>query len=202
MSDYSTVPTDEIINKTAEALRKNGFEPKIVEDGAAAKALVLDMIPKGSEVFSATSKTADDIGLSDVINGPDYDSARNKMMALYGDDSKKQQMKRITAAPVYVVGSVHAITHGGELFIASATGSQLPAEVYGAQHVVFVVGAQKIVTDYDDAFKRIREYIFPLEDKRAQAAYGVESAIRKLLIYSQEIPGRVTVVLVKEALGF
>lgn len=202
MTDFVTVASDEVLTKTAEALRNHGFDVKIVDDAAAAKAAALEIIPKGAEVFSATSKTADDIGLSEVVNGEGYVSVRNQMMALYGDESKKHDMKRLASTPDYVVGSVHAITQAGEVFIASATGSQIPAEVYGANHVVLVVGAQKIVADYDEAFKRLREHVLPLEEARAQAVYGVGSAIHKLLIVTQDTPGRTTIILIKRALGF
>jgi hypothetical protein len=66
-----------------------------------------------------------------------------------------------------------------------------------------VVGTQKIVSDLDEAFRRIDEYAFPLEDARAEAAYGVHSAVNKVLIVNREWePGRTSVVLVDEVLGF
>jgi hypothetical protein len=44
---------------------------------------------------------------------------------------------------------------------------------------------------------------FPLEDARARAAYGVQSGVNKLLIVNREVqPGRITIVLVDEVLGF
>jgi hypothetical protein len=65
------------------------------------------------------------------------------------------------------------------------------------------VGTQKIVTDLDEGLRRIDEYSFPLEDARAQAAYGVHSGVNKVLIVNREIiPGRITVVFVDEVLGF
>jgi len=80
---------------------------------------------------------------------------------------------------------------------------------YGAElvrdvgHVDLVVGTQKIVADLEEGFRRIEEYAFPLEDARAQAAYGIHSAVNKVLIINREItPGRITVVFVDEVLGF
>lgn len=69
--------------------------------------------------------------------------------------------------------------------------------------MILVVGTQKIVTDREDGFRRIEEYALPLEDARIQAAYGIHSAVNKVLIINGEItPGRITVVFVDEALGF
>jgi hypothetical protein len=82
-------------------------------------------------------------------------------------------------------------------------GSQLGPYVSGAGQVILVVGTQKIVADLEDGLRRIDEYAFPLEDARAWAAYGVHSSVNKVLIINREIsPGRITVVLVDEVLGF
>jgi hypothetical protein len=57
--------------------------------------------------------------------------------------------------------------------------------------------------DLQDALRRIDEYVFPLEDARALAAYGVHSGVNKILIINREwTPERITVVLCDEALGF
>ena len=58
-----------------------------------------------------------------------------------------REMRILAAAPEYVVGSVHAVTEEGSLLIASASGSQLGPIVSGAEHVIFVIGGQKIVPD-------------------------------------------------------
>ena len=87
--------------------------------------------------------------------------------------------------------------------VASASGSQLGPYGYAAGKVIWVVGAQKIVPNLEEGLHRIEEYAFPLEDARAQAAYGVHSGVNKVLIINREItPGRITVVLVDEVLGF
>jgi hypothetical protein len=89
------------------------------------------------------------------------------------------------------------------VLIASATGSQLGPYAYGAGKLVWVVGAQKIVPSLEEGFRRIREYSLPLEDARARQVYGMQSFVGKLLVVSREAqPGRITVVIVKENLGF
>lgn len=69
--------------------------------------------------------------------------------------------------------------------------------------MILVVGRQKIVADLEEGLRRINDYALPLEDARALSAYGVHSAVNKVLIINREVvPGRITVVLVDEALGF
>lgn len=51
--------------------------------------------------------------------------------------------------------------------------------------------------------KRIHEYTYPLEDEQALQTHGINSSISKLLIVHHEVmPGRTTMILVKENLGF
>jgi hypothetical protein len=107
------------------------------------------------------------------------------------------------ATPDFVVGSVSAVTEDGALVAVSATGSQLPAYAGGASKVIWIVGAQKIVPDLAGALHRIETYAYPLEDVRARATYGRPSAINKILIVNAEpAPGRTTVLLLHQAVGF
>ena len=189
------------IEKAVSALNAKGFAAQSVPNAAAAKEAVLKMVPAGSEVFTYTSATLDATGLTEALNAAPYKSLRDKM---YGLDRNTQgaEMRAIGAAPAFAVGSANAVTETGELMLASATGSQLPSYAYGAGHVVFVVGAQKIVKDLAEATERIATYTLPLEDTRAQATYGVNSAINKTLILHGEQPGRIDVVIVAEEIGF
>ena len=112
-------------------------------------------------------------------------------------------IRRMTAAPDVMLGSVHAVTETGSLLAASAGGSQLAPYVAGAGQVILVVGTQKIVADVEEGLRRIYEYTFPLEDARALEAYGIHSGVNKIVIINREVvPGRITVVLVDEAIGF
>lgn len=199
---YDQLASEAELNEAVEALKKNGFDVQVFETKEEAKTAVIDMVPKGSEVFTATSVTLDDTGIAEALNGDDYVSLRNKMNAFWGQPDKKKDMMHVVASPDYVLGSVHAITRDGKLMIASNTGSQLPSEAYTASNVIYVAGSQKIVDDMQDGLKRINEYSVSLEDARARVAYGNPTNFRKLLVFNNEVPGRVTVVIIKENLGY
>jgi len=204
MSDFATVADEARITKTVAALEQHNFTVAVVDNATAAKNAVLALLPQGAEVLTVTSKTLDTIGLvGDINESGVYDALRPKLNAMMGDPAKKREQRKLAAAPDYVVGSVHALTEDGMALIASATGSQLPPYTYGAGQVIWVVGAQKIVADLQEAEQRLTDYVFPLEDARSQQAYGMGSGINKLLFYKKEsTPGRVHIVIVKEALGF
>ena len=125
------------------------------------------------------------------------------MRVVPGRRRRAGQIRRMTAAPDVMLGSVHAVTESGSLIAASNGGSQLGPYATGAGRVILVVGTQKIVADLEEGLRRIDEYAFPLEDARAQAAYGIHSGVNKVLIINREVtPCRITVVLVDEVLGF
>ncbi|MGH3379734.1 MAG: LUD domain-containing protein, partial [Actinoallomurus sp.] len=68
---------------------------------------------------------------------------------------------------------------------------------------IWIVGAQKVEHELRKALLRVEEHALPLENVRAQAVYGKPSAINRLLILNAEPhPGRGTVLLLREAIGF
>jgi acyl-CoA hydrolase len=199
---FSTLPGEHALQETVVALEEHGFSVEVVDDLGAAREAVLARIPHGSSVMTNTSVTLSETGIADAINsGGSYDSARNKMFAL-DLATQAQQMKAIGGQPDYALGSVHAITRDGTLVIASASGSQLASYAWGAANVIFVAGAHKVVPDLAAAHERIYTHSLPLEDARAQAAYGQHSQVGKVLEIHQELPGRIHVVLVRQVVGF
>ena len=205
MKKWDRLADEKTIENTVAALKANGIDAQVAENRQEAKRKVLELIPESSEAMTMTSVTLDIIGLSEEINKADsrFRPLRDKLYAM-DRNTQVQEMNRLGAAPEFVVGSVHAVTEDGHVLIASNTGSQLPAYSFGALHVIWVVGAQKIVKNTDEGIKRIYEHSLPLESERAKKAYGVPgSAVNKILIINQEVqPGRVKLILVKEKLGF
>jgi len=200
---FTSLPDEHALAATVVALEEHGFSVEVVDDLDAARVAVLARIPLGSSVMTNTSVTLAETGIADAINdvGGRWESARNTMFAL-DFATQAQQMKAIGGQPDYALGSVHAVTRDGTLVIASASGSQLASYAWGAANVIFVAGAQKLVPDLAAAHERIYQYSLPLEDARAQAAYGQHSQVGKILEIHQELPGRIHVVLIRKRVGF
>ena len=205
--DFSQLATDDVIQKTIDALSANGMSAEVVNTGAEAKEKALSLIPEGSEVFTLTSVTTKTIGLAETLdNSGKYNSVRNKLSTM-DRTTQSEEMQKLGAAPTYAVASVHAVTEEGHVYIASNTGSQLSADVYGASHVLWIVGVQKIVGSHEEAIKRIYDYILPKESVRLRAQYHlpetVNSFVSKLLIFNREVnKDRIHIIFVKENLGF
>ncbi|MBI1857192.1 lactate utilization protein [Candidatus Saccharibacteria bacterium] len=200
---FQQLASAEQLKRTVAALETNGISAVVVETGAEAKTKALSLIEKGTSVMTATSTTADQIGLGEAIEeSKDFVSLRKKITEL-PESEQRAAARRINSAPDYVVGSANAVTEDGKVVIASNSGSQLAPYAFSAAHVIWVVGTQKIVANLDEAMKRIEEYTLKLESERLQKIYGMDSVIRKTLIINSEVmPGRITMILVKEKLGF
>jgi hypothetical protein len=188
--------------RTAAALAERNLTAHVVDTAAQARALVRELLPRDKEIFTANSATLRESGIAeDVDESGEFRSLRRRLPELDGDI--RAQIK-LGACPDVVVGSVHAVTEDGLLLAASASGSQFGAYAAAAERAFWVVGAQKVVPDFETALRRIRTYSLPLEDARIRAAMpGHFSFIGKLLIIEREaFPGRGTVILIREPIGF
>ena len=190
------------VDEVAAALRSHNIEAIVVETGAEAKEVVLGLIPEGAVVHSGKSKTLEDTGVyAELVESGRYEALRPQLMAM-DRATQGAEMRKLVAAPDFMLGSVAAITADGTLVAASATGSQLGAYASGAGRLILVVGSQKLVPDVDAAMRRIREVVFPWENERVHERLGVDTILEKvLLILGEWQPGRTTVVLVREPVG-
>jgi hypothetical protein len=190
------------LERVAAALTGKNFAAEILDDAAAARTRIKDLIPEGAIVFTGASETLRLSGIEqDVNKSGRYDSLKSRPPM-----DRATQRNEIWAAlstPDVLVGSVAAVTETGSLVVASASGSQLPGYAGAAARVIWVVGAQKVVPDLSAALRRVEEHCLPLESERAMRVYGRPSAINRVLILNAEPePGRGTVLLLREAIGF
>jgi hypothetical protein len=190
------------IEHVASALRSHNVEAIVVETGADARQVVLDMIPEGAEVHTGKSKTLDDIGVyAELVGSGRYDAIRPRIFTM-DRQTEGREIRKLIASPDVMLGSVAAITDDGALIAASATGGQLAAYAAGAGRLILIVGSQKIVSDLEGALRRIRDVVFPYENAQVREKLGVDTMLEKvLIIYGEWLPGRTTVVLVREPVG-
>ena len=203
MTDIFTIPaSEETLQHVVAKLIERNIEAVVVDNGDEARKLVLERLPKGVEVHSAKSKTLQDSGIIDAIQEPDqYDALRPRYMKM---DRKTQahEIRKLIAGPDFMLGSVNAITEDGILVASSATASQLGPYSNTAGKVIFVIGSQKIVPDLQTALQRIRQYVLPWEDAQVRKVVPTGSFVGKTLIIEREwVPGRMTVILVRQPVG-
>jgi hypothetical protein len=201
--EFTKMANDEQIKRIAEALEANNIHAIIAGNGVEAKRIFFELIPDGAEVFLGASVTLEKLGIKDEVDKSGrYDALRPKMFAM-NRETQGREIRKLGGAPDYAAGSVQAVTEAGQVLIASNTGSQLGPYAAGAGKVIWVVGAQKLVKDLNEGLRRIQEYCYPREEEHMQQLYKIGTSVNKILIVKREFrPGRMTMIIVKEELGF
>ena len=205
VKEFGARASDETIERTAEALRAKGYAVHIVEDGDEARKVIFDMLPEGAEVGQGASTTLEVIGFThELEESGRYDAVRKHTRSMDRTTPEGlRAMRKLGVGPDWYVNSAHAVTEDGTIVVASNSGSQLAPLAFGAGEVIFAIGSQKLVPDLATAMQRIEQYTLPLESVRMQGIYGIDSEIKKVLIIHKESrAGRITVVLIKEPVGF
>lgn len=200
--DYAKPAPEAVLEALAARLRERNFEVLIVDDADAAREAVLERIPEEASVHSGKSKTLEDAGIfSALMEGEGYDFIRKRTLKL-DRMTQRDEIRKLGSAPDVMLGSAHAVTEAGQIVITSASGSQIGPIASGAGRLILLIGAQKVVPDLEAAFRRIRDHVFPYEDARLREAIGVGTKItRTLILESDFMPGRTTIILVRQALG-
>jgi len=198
------LPDDEAIETAVENLEANGFEVIVADSAEDALDAIQSHVPADASVMNGHSTTLEEIGFIEYLSEGDHDweSLPDEIWSI-DDDAERQAARRQSQTADYFLGGINAISQTGELVAADLSGSRIGAYPFAAGNVVIVSGVNKIVPTLDDALDRLESVAYPLENERAQEAYGVESAIAKQLIFRQETePGRTTVVLVRDQFGY
>jgi hypothetical protein len=201
--EFANLAGEEQIQRTTAALEANSIHTLVAENAEEAKRLFFELLPEGAEIFLGASVTLEQLGIkAEIDKSGRFDALRPKMMVM-NRETQGKDIRKLGASPDFAAGSVQAITEDGHVLIASNTGSQLGPYASGAGKVIWVAGSQKIVKDISEGLRRIEEYCYPREEEHMQQLYKIGTHVSKVLIVNRELrPGRTTLVIVRENLGF
>ena len=204
-----------MIEQLKAALASRGIELVHAADGREALRLVLERIPKDATVMNGGSHTLEEIGLLDALRDG-YQWLR-PAIAASNDREERTRKRRQAVTADWLIGGVNAITLAGEIVNVDGSGNRLAGYAFGAGKVILVAGMNKVVPDLAAAFDRIRNTAAVQECRKLEkttpcattgrcdndACRGPERQCGKILIIENEkIAGRITVVLIGQALGF
>jgi hypothetical protein len=201
---WNSLPPESGIQETVQAIEARNIRVIRVNDGSEAMKSIQGLVPPGSEVMNGSSTTLIEIGFEEYLQ-KGKSGWKDLHLSITGENSadKRADLRRRSVTADYFFSSVNAIARTGELVGCDLTGSRVGAWPFSAKNLVLVAGVNKIVPTLSDALERVREYVYPLENARAQYAYGVPSRIGKYVILAYEaVPGRITLVLVNDTLGY
>jgi len=204
MNDYAKIPNSDVIEKTVKNLQNRGIVVFLVETKKDALEKIKSIIPDGVTVMNGYSITLEEIGFVDYLKeGHSWGNLHIPALMEKNEKNKIRLMRESQLAD-YFLGGVNAIAETGELVATDASGSKVGAYPYSAGRLILVSGVNKIEPTLDIAMKRIREYVLPLEDIRIKDVCGVKSSFlgKTVIIHREIMPERISLILVKEKLGY
>jgi hypothetical protein len=201
---WNRIPSPDIIEKTVQEIEKRGIKVITAADSEEALSQLKKIIPPGAEVMNGSSTTLIEIGYEDYISGGRSGwKPFHAIITAENDDRRRAELRRKSVAADYFLSSANAIASTGEIIACDASGSRVGAWPFAAGHLILVVGINKIVPTLEEGLDRIRHYAYRLENVRATKVYGTPSVIGKCVILAHERnEGRITLILVRESLGY
>jgi len=201
---WNLIPSEQNIALAVKSIDARGIEVLRIQNGDQALSKIKELIPPGSEVMNGSSTTLIEIGYQDLLESGQHNWKNiHKIITSENDATKRNEIRRKSVTAEYFLSGVNAIAMTGELVSCDASGSRVGAWPFGALHLILVAGVNKIVPTLSDALQRIAEYVYPLEDARSKMVNGVPSMMGKFVILAGERkPGRITLILVEDGLGY
>lgn len=195
--------------KNLECRHYNAYFCKTKEE---AVNIITDMIPKGATVAWGGSMTIRDMGLTAKLKAGDYEIYDRDDVNTLED---KIRMYRKAFECDYYLSSVNAISEDGVIVNIDGNGNRVAAITWGPEHVILVVGLNKVCQDVDAAIKRARSEAAPInmarfdlntpcqKDGTCHDCLSPDSICNYISIQRMSHPAkRHTVVLVDENLGY
>jgi hypothetical protein len=194
-----------------KALNKRGMDGHYCADSKSAVDLILSLIPEGSSVTWGGSESIKECGLMDALSTAPVELwDRSKV-----DPSQMKAFYRKAFNADYYLMSANAITLDGQLVNIDGTGNRIAALSYGPDHVIVVIGMNKVATDLDAAISRVHNIAAPPNAMRLnlKTPCTVDGVCHNCLspqkicnflhvTHFNRFEGRIQVVLVGEELGF
>lgn len=193
-------------------LEKRRMEGYYCATAKEAVELALSMVPSGTTVAHGGSMTLEDSGMIDALRKADIHFL-DRATCKTPEDNKKMFHDSLNADFYFM--STNAITVNGELVNIDGNGNRVAALIYGPEHVILLVGMNKIAANVDEAVSRIHTIATPMNCQRLNkktpcTATGVcadclspDCICNQVVITRRSgLLGRIKVILIREELGY
>jgi hypothetical protein len=203
--------------EVASAMEQRNISASIHTTLEETLEAVIKEIPDGSLVGLGGSMTLEELGLVDRLR---EEAGRIYLLDRYQEGLTPEELdeiqRRTLTSDVFIC-SANAVTMQGELVYADGEGNRIAALLYGPPKVIVVAGINKLVSDIEEGYWRIREVAAPMNAKRLGADTPCretgfcdeENCDRKericnilTIIENQKDPERMSVHLVTRPLGY
>ena len=164
MSQFHQWYSELQVERTIKALKKNNFEARFFPKASEALTELWKMIPEGATVGVGGSFTLGQINFHDEAQKRPLKYLNPFAKGLSTEEVNK--IRREIFSADFFIGSSNAITEDGKLFNIDATGNRVAPMIFGPKKVILICGANKIVKDMIEAYKRVQEWVAPMNVKR------------------------------------
>ena len=193
-------------------LEKRSIKGYYCPDSESVLKKVMELIPEGASVGWGGSVTLDQTGIKNAVIEGNYE-VYNRDTAKTPEEQKKVY-RQICGCDYYLL-STNAITLSGELVNMDGRGNRVAFLCFGPENVIVVAGMNKLVTDVEEGMKRVRNMAAPpncvrlnrntpcaVTGKCADCLSPDSICASMVITRKSMIPGRITVLLVGEELGY
>lgn len=195
-----------------EVLNSRKFDAHYADNADEARRLVEEMLPEGAQIAVGGSVTLQETGIMELIRSPKYN-----FIDRFNNESWEEELHKYRLgflSDVFVTGS-NAVTMNGEIVNIDCTGNRVGCIGFGPKKVIIVVGANKIVDDMAEGIKRAKS-VAPLNSRRIHHNNPCDETnkcvdctgekrvcnIISVIDGCYKFPGRISVIVVGEELGF
>ena len=195
--------------------KTRGMEGIYCDSASEAVAEICRMVPAGSLVGLGGSETILESGLVDALRRLDI-----RLLDRYREDVSKEEINEMRrqgmTADVYICSS-NAVTADGKLVNMDGTGNRVAAMIFGPARVIVMAGMNKVAPSLEAAVARVRNTAAPANSLRVAVdtpcsktgfcqdphCHPPRRICCQLVVTEASMtPGRVTVVLIGESLGY
>jgi hypothetical protein len=212
MTEFHKWYHEKQVERTLKALKKNNFDAQFVPTAGAALEEVFKMIPEGAKVGVGGSVTLGQIGFFEEAKKRSVTVMNPPTPGISPDEAIRLRREALLC-DVFLTSS-NAVTEDGKLYNIDGTGNRVAAMMFGPKKVVIICGVNKLVKDIDQAHKKVKEWVAPMNVKRlalktpcAETGECADCAspqrICNVYVTMAKKPSRtdITVILVGEPLG-
>ena len=191
-------------------LEKNGFSVITAADRKEALRRARDFVHPGMRVGLGGSETVREVGLLEELAAREDIELYNQYEPGIDMEENLRRRRLGLLSDLYVTGC-NAITRKGELVNADGSGNRVAAQIFGPKKVLLLVGRNKIVEDLHAAFRRIREIAAvknvarmnrKMEEMGKAPRFNLKNIANKFAWIDGDEPGRTTIILIDEDLGY
>jgi hypothetical protein len=164
MTEFHKWYHEKQVERTLKALKKNNFDAQFVPTTSAALEEVFKMIPDGAKIGVGGSVTLNQVGFFDEAKKRSVTVMNPPTPGMSPDEAIR--LRREALLCDVFLSSSNAVTEDGKLYNIDGTGNRVAAMMFGPKKVILICGVNKLVKDIDQAHKKVKEWVAPMNVKR------------------------------------